>query len=603
MVSRYKKVYALFDRRDKLLYSGLFMLMIVGAFLEVVGISAVPAFIATLAVPEQVREYPMAAEVLDTLGITGSREMVLWGAGGMIVVYAIKNGFLGFLAYAQARMTEHQRVRLATTLFKRYMQAPYEFHLGRNSAELLRNVNSETKEIISGVVNPLLNLVLAVVMTGSIVILLIWVTPWVALVGVVLVAISSWAFMRFLKKRMTYYGEEARKERKESIKAVNQGLGAFQPTRVLGRESYFVQAYHASLARFAKYRRFLSFTRGLTSPYLEFVAVTGMMVIVFLLVFTGTDLKTMIPMLGLFGAAIARLRGTVSNIANSINQLRFSMAAVDAVVDDLWLLEDETQAFEDRKSKLLVSGEQKLHLERAIEMKGISYYYPETEEPALCDINLRIEKGSSVAFVGATGSGKTTLVNVILGLLTPQEGTITVDGMDIHSDVQPWQANLGYIPQEIYLLDDTIRRNIAFGVPDDEIDDEQLWKAIRAAQLEEFVLGLPNGVEAEAGERGVRISGGQRQRVGLARALYHDPEVLVMDEGTSALDNETERRVMQAIESLKAGRTLIMIAHRLSTVRDCDELFFLKKGRIEAAGTYQELHALHGDFRQMAEVA
>jgi ATP-binding cassette subfamily C protein len=603
LISRYKKVYALFDRRDKILYSGLFVLMIIGAFLEVAGISAVPAFVATLAVPEQIREYPMAAEVLDTLGITSAREMVIWGASAMIVVYGLKNAFLTFLAYAQARMTEHQRVRLATHLFREYMEAPYEFHLSRNSAELLRNVNVETKEIISGIVNPVLNLVLAVVMTGSIVALLILTTPWIALVGVALVGVSSWAFMRILKKRMTYYGKEAKKERKESIKAVNQGLGAFQPTRVLGRESYFVKAYHDSIARFAKYRRFLQTTRGSTSPYLEFVAVTGLMVIVFSLIITGTDLRTMIPMLGLYGAAIARLRGTVSGIANSINQVRFSMAAVDAVVDDLWLLEDEKRSAEASRVQRRSSDERRLHLDRSIDMEEVTYRYPNTEVPALDNITLSIEKGSSVAFVGATGSGKTTLVNVILGLLIPQEGSIAVDGTEIHSNLRAWQANLGYIPQEIYLLDDTIRRNIAFGVPDEEIDDQKVWKAIRAAQLEDFILDLPEGLETEAGERGVRISGGQRQRVGLARALYHDPEVLVMDEATSALDNETEQLVMQAINSLKNDRTLIMIAHRLTTVRDCDELFFLKKGQIEATGTYEELRALSAEFQQMAGVA
>lgn len=603
MASRYRKVSALFDRRDKLLYSGLFVLMVLGALLEVAGISAVPAFIATLAMPEQIREYPVAVKVLDALGITSSREMVLWGAGGMIIIYAFKNGFISFLAYAQARMTEHHRVRLATLLFERYMQAPYEFHLGRNSAELLRNVNVETKEIVAGVINPLLNLVLAVIMTGSIVALLILTTPWVALVGVALVGLGSWAFLRFLKKRMTYYGKEAKKERKNSIKAVNQGLGAFQLARLLGRENYFVQAYHASIARFAEYWRFLTFTRGVTSPYLEFVAITGMMIIVFLLVITGMDLKAMIPMLGLFGAAIARLRGTVSNIANSVNQLRFSMPAVDAVVDDLRLLGNEAQALEAKESRELPPEKQKLHLEQAIQIKGVSYYYPETNDPALCNINLVIPKGSSVAFVGATGSGKTTIVNIILGLLIPRKGRVTVDGTDITSDLRAWQANLGYIPQEIYLLDDSIRRNIAFGVSDDRIHDEQLWKAIRAAQLERFVLSLPDGVNTEVGERGVRISGGQRQRIGLARALYHDPEILIMDEATSALDNETEHRVMEAIGALKRGRTLIMIAHRLSTVRDCDQLFFLKKGRIEARGSYEELHALNGDFRQMAEVA
>ena len=236
-------------------------------------------------------------------------------------------------------------------------------------------------------------------------------------------------------------------------------------------------------------------------------------------------------------------------------------------------------------------------------MEHVTYSYPNAAETALKDISLSIQRGQSVGFVGATGSGKTTMINVLLGLLRPKEGLITVDGQNVHNNLRGWQNNIGYIPQSIYLLDDTIRHNVAFGVPEEDIDDEQVWTAIRAAQLDEHVKSLPDGIETFVGERGVRLSGGQRQRVGLARALYHNPDVLIMDEATSALDNETENHVMQALEALKGDRTIIMIAHRLSTVRDCDQLFFLKEGRIEARGTYDELCAIHGDFRRMAEVA
>jgi ATP-binding cassette subfamily C protein len=244
-----------------------------------------------------------------------------------------------------------------------------------------------------------------------------------------------------------------------------------------------------------------------------------------------------------------------------------------------------------------------VQFEKAIRLSKITYLYPETDRPALRDIHLTIHKGESVAFVGSTGSGKSTLVNIILGLLQPQTGTVEVDGVDIHQNLRGWLDHVGYIPQTIVLLDTTIRRNVAFGLPDDAIDDTQLWTVLEAAQLADYVRSLPEGLDTVVGERGVRLSGGQRQRVGLARALYPNPDVLIMDEATSALDNETENHVMQALEALKGDRTIIMIAHRLSTIRGCDCLFFLKDGRIKAHGTYDELCTLHGDFRRMVHVA
>jgi ATP-binding cassette subfamily C protein len=575
------------------------VLMGIGAFLEVAGIGAVPAFIATLAVPEKVRALPYAEDVLGFLGITTGAELVIWGAVGLILVFALRAGYLIFLSYAQIRMTEHHRVRIADMLFQAYMRAPYEFHLGRNTAELLRNVNTETRQIITGVINPILTLTLNAMMTICIVGLLVYATPWSGLVAVGIVGGGSWLFLRLVRHRMKKYGEEARTERKKSIQAVNQGLGGFVDARVLGVEGALVKDFRDSIARYAEYDRFRQFIGKLSNPLLEFIAVAGLMLVVLSMVLVGTELKSMVPMLGLFGAAIVRLRSSVSQITGQASQLGYNMASVDAVVDDLEELERNAD------TQLVRGGRESdsLPFTQSIDVEQVTYAYPEAAETALENISLSIERGQSVGFVGATGSGKTTMINVLLGLLKPQEGRITVDGTNIHKHLPGWQANVGYIPQSIYLLDDTIRRNVAFGVPEDEIDDERVWTAIRAAQLDEHVMGLSDGIDTFVGERGVRLSGGQRQRVGLARALYHNPDVLIMDEATSALDNETENHVMQALEALKGDRTIIMIAHRLSTVRDCDQLFFLKEGRIEARGTYDELRAIHGDFRRMADVA
>lgn len=605
MLQQLNKLRPLFDRRDKLQYAGLSVLMGIGALLEVTGVGVVPAFVATLAVPDKVRSYEVVDQALNTLGITTSQELVVWGAVGLILVFTFRAAYLVFLSYIQIRMTEHHRVRISRRLFTAYMRAPYEFHLGRNTAELLRNAYSETKTIVTGIINPMLTVVLNGLMTLCIVALLIASTPWSAMVAIVTVGGGGWAFLRTVRGRMKEYGKKARTERKKCIQAVNQGLGGLKDARVLGVEKSFVDDFFESIARNARYERFRNFISKLGTPLLELIAVIGLMFVVLTMVMAGTDLKNMVPMLGLFGAAIVRLRSSTSKIVSSASQLRYNMASVDAVVDDLRLLKNverkKTLASEtDAKRKDEEDGS--LPLESAIVFNDVSYSYPDTDTPAVRDISLIIERRQSVGFVGATGSGKTTIINLLLGLLNPQEGEISVDGVDIHSDLRNWQDNIGYIPQSIFLLDDTIRRNVAFGVPEDEIDEEKLWMAIRAAQIEDHVLDLPKRTETVVGEHGVRLSGGQRQRVGLARALYHNPEVLVMDEATSALDNETESLVMEALKNLREDRTLVMIAHRLSTVRDCDKLFFLKEGQIEAVGTYEELCAMHGDFRKMAQV-
>jgi ATP-binding cassette subfamily C protein len=608
MIEKLNKLRPLFSRKDKLQYAGLLVMMGIGAALEMIGIGAIPAFISTLAAPEKVREFPGVEPVLNALGITTGRELVIWGAIGFILIFTIRAGYLILLKYVRIRLTELHRVRLGRLLFTKYMQAPYEFHLGRNTAELLRNVNSETKNIVSGVINPILQLILNGLMTISIAGLLFAATPWAAVGTVVVVGGGAWLFLRAVQEKMGEYGKKARTERKKAIQAVNQGLGGFRAARVIGVEKSLIDDFYESIDRYAKLERYRGFVSSLGNPLLEYIAVVGVMSLVLAMVAVGTDLTTMVPILSLFGAAIVRLRATIGGITGTLNTLQYNMASVDAVLGDLRALDGLDHAAVSLPSKKHQNGSVSganadLSFDRALRFEGITYRYPNASEPALQNINFSIEPGQSVGLVGATGSGKTTLVNVLLGLLDPQEGRILVDGVDINTNMRAWQNHLGYIPQSIFLLDDTIRRNVAFGVPDEEIDDEKVWEALYAAQVGDFVMDeLTDGIATIVGEDGVRLSGGQRQRVGLARAIYHNPDVLVMDEATSDLDNETESRVMKALSDLKDDRTFITIAHRLSTVQDCDRLFFIKKGHIAAQGTYEELCTSRKDFRRMAQV-
>ena len=339
MLERLHLIRSLFSREDKLKYIGLLALMILGAFLDVVGIGAVPAFVATLAVPEKVMAIPAAAAVLEALDITTGRDLVVWGAVFLIGVFLFKNIYIFGVYYLQVQITEFHRVRLADRLFQAYLRAPWEFHLSRNTAELLRNVINETKEIMTGVINPLLTLTMASMMTLFTVVLLLLTTPGIAVVGIVLVGGASWGFLRIFKSRLDHYGQEAKRERRDMIKAVTQALAALIDMRVMGRERFFRDVFHRSVSRFAEVMRLNQVIRRVSPNVLEMVAVTGLLGIVLVLVFIGEDAASLVPMLALYGAAIVRLRQSVGQMVGSISQIQFSGAAIPAVVDDLKRLE------------------------------------------------------------------------------------------------------------------------------------------------------------------------------------------------------------------------------------------------------------------------
>lgn len=584
-----------FSRKEKISYLTLLGMMILGALLDVIGIGAVPAFVAILAVPEQLMQYPMIVDIFDRFGLQPGNRLVLLGSVFLLFVFILKNAYLFWVYQYQFRLVEYQRVDLAKRLFSAYMYAPYTFILNRNSAELMRNVQVETLEIIRGIIIPGLGAVMGGIMAIFTVILLMLVTPWVALVGVIIIGGGSTLFFRAVKKRLENYGITAKEERKETLKAINQGISGFVDARILSRESFFIEAFTRSLKNFALVER-LRQVISKSSPYiLETISVAGLLLIILALIIRGQDAVSSIPTLALFGVAMIRLRQTVSQIVNGVTQSQYSLPAIGNVLDDL-------QELEHSQKKDLKKNKPAIPFQDCIRLEGVTFTYPNAEVPTLKDIDLTIKRGESVAFVGATGSGKSTLVNVILSLLEPTQGKVTVDGVDIRGNPAEWLTHVGYIPQSIFLTDDTIAQNIALGMTDAEIDTAQLWSAIRAAQLEDFILSLPQQEQTIVGERGVRLSGGQRQRIGLARALYHNPDILIMDEATSALDNQTESLVMEALENLRTERTFIMIAHRLSTVENCDRLFFLKNGEIKAVGKYQELVVTDSDFQRMVEL-
>lgn len=598
MVKSLLYIYRIFPSKDHLKFSVLFLMMLLASFLEVLGIGIIPIFIVAVAEPNQVLQYPVIGEWLVTAGITSSESLVVYGALLLIAIYILKNSYIAFFYYIKKRFVANRGVILQDRLFKAYMTAPYTFYISRNSAELLRNVTTEVKRIIEKTLLPFLELILNVVMFVFILTTLIVLEPLISLVTIILLGGGGYLFLRYTQKKTTDFGRIDKDQRKLMNKAVLQGLGGFKDARVLGRESIFLDQYRRSAIRSKVANVYLYVVKKLPKPIIETLAVISILLIALILVWEGRSITAIIPVLALFGAAAVRLMPVFNQVITQISDIRYNAHSVYAVYEDLKLLDSLEADVQLAKIKEV----DKLLLENRIQVSKVFYRYPNSEEFAVNGVSLDIRKGDAVAFVGTSGAGKTTLADIILGLLVPESGSIKIDDVNILDNLPGWRQNIGYIPQYIYLLDDTIRRNVAFGIPDSEIDEEKLRNAIKAAQLEELIARMPKKDYTVIGERGIRISGGQRQRIGIARALYDDPQVLIMDEATSALDNVTEKFVIQAIEQLRGDRTIIMIAHRLTTVRGCDLIHVMKDGRIVESGTYDQLLTESEEFRKMSLV-
>ncbi|MFP4027805.1 MAG: ABC transporter ATP-binding protein [Candidatus Brocadiia bacterium] len=597
MTEQLKKLYALFGRSDKIKFGILVLLMVIVALSELAGIGIIPAFLGAIVYPEEVLAYPVVGETLKSLNIDTPRRLLLTGSGAILIVFLVKNALAAFNSALQARYTTNRMAGLRIRLFSAYMNAPYPFFLQRNSSELLRNANQECREIADRVLMPLLRVLTKSVVLLLVLTMLLIVQPVATAVMICVLGLAGGGFVLKLHHRIREYGRIAVDERNISNKCLQQGVEGIKEARVLGCEQSFTDAFGRSARNAARSQRYKQIIRKVIAPLLETIGVLTMLVLALVLVW-GFDqsVKQAIPMLALFAVALARLRGVMSEIANNFTRLRYSLLSVEPVYEDLQYL----QQINCEKGLSDVSDAETLHLRDRVSIDDVTFYYENTDTPALSDVTLSFPRGASVAFVGPTGAGKTTMIDLILGLLEPTEGRITVDGTDIQENLRGWQKNIGYIPQFIYLLDDTIRHNIALGIPEEDIDPEMLSRAVSAAQLDEMVERLPEGVDTEVGQRGIRLSGGQRQRIGIARAIYHNPDVLVMDEATSNLDSATERAIVESVNELKGDRTIIMIAHRLTTVQDCDTLYFLREGRLQAQGTYDELLENCPAFREMA---
>ena len=560
----------LLGRRERLQAAGLLLLLLLGALLEMLGVGAIPAFVLLLTNPGAAAQSALGQRLIPLLGSGPGEIIALRAATALFLLFIVKNLFLVIVTWAQARFGFNRGVAVARRLFAAYLHGPYLMHLQRNSAELLRNANEQAMEAIGAGLMPLLSLALEGFTIAAILLLLLSIEPVTSLAAFIILGGTTVLFLRFVRTRMLRLGERMHRHRVRMIQAVNEGLGSIKVTKTLGREAAFVGQYGVAAYGFAATARTRQVMQEVPRLLLETVAVGGLLAVAALLLVQGRGVTQLVPTLALLSVAVVRMIPSFNRIMGALNSLRYGSFALSTVVRDLRELPPPPT----------LPRAEPLPLRSDIRLESVGFTYPGTSAAVLVDVSLTIPRGSVVGLMGPTGCGKTTLVDVMLGLLEPSGGRVLIDGTTLEGRVREWQAQIGYVPQDIYLADDTIRRNVAFGIPDEEIDELKVRQAVEAAQVHEFVDRWPAGLDTVVGERGVRLSGGQRQRIGIARALYHDPAVLLLDEATSALDHETEEAVIKAVDALRGRRTIVLIAHRLTTLRCCDQVYALRQGRI-----------------------
>lgn len=568
-----KMIYELryiFSREQKIKLLLLLVVIGIGTMLELLGVTAIMPFIEVVMNPESIQRKWYLNILYSMFDFQSDVSFMLFLAAALIAIYIVKNLYLCIMYNLQYQFTFSNQRKLAYRMLDCYMRQPYSFHLSHNSADLIRNVSNDTNMMFVGIL-ALLQLITETLVCITLIIFLFIQDKTITIGVTVIIGLFMLFFAKGFKRYFSRIGNEDREYNAGITKWLLQSFGGIKETKILDREDFFLNNFDYNYKNYASCERKYRFLQVAPRPIMEAVCVSSLLVVVAFKLLRGTHSVYFISTLSVFAIAAFRLLPSINRVTNYMSVIMFNKPAIDAVYKDLKRIE------ELENSKVMKNtAEEPLTLKKAIKVEKLSFKYPNAENYVLHNINFEILKNKSTAFIGPSGAGKTTLADIILGALEPTEGSVLVDDVNIQEHMSAWHKNLGYIPQSIYLMDDTIKNNIAFGINREEIDESKIWKALEQAQLKGFIKSLDKGLDTEIGEGGVRLSGGQRQRIGIARALYNDPEVLVLDEATSALDNETESAVMEAIDRLSGTKTLIIIAHRLTTIRNCDIIYEVK---------------------------
>lgn len=570
-----QKLRRILNRNTKIKFTILVIAIIIGAMLETLALSIISPFISIILDPSIIQRNIYIKAVYSFLGFQSATSFLALLSFLLAAVYIFRGIYLYVLAKAQHRFIARQRVTLSGKLLEKILSYSYIYHSSRNVAEIQRIVVTDV-EYLFILMNNILLFLSDALMALFIMLFLLFVSPYMTLCVICLAAICVIMYFKVFRSSIQAAGEQNRVKYIEMTKSVNQALGGIKEVKALRRESHFQKVFKESSNEFIYTNQRNQVLNTLPKLFIEAVCFGGAFIIVGTSILLGADMVGLVPQLSLFVLAAFRLLPAVARLVSYVNQIIFYKTSVDGVYSSLF--EDDDNA-ETANSQVL-EMEEKSH---DIIIKDVTYRYPNMPEPVLEQVSFVIPQRESVALVGSSGVGKTTLADVILGILTPQEGAVYYDGKSVHQNFEEWSRQIGYIPQQIYMLDESIRENVAFGIDKQEIDEKKVWYALEQAQLKEFVKTLPDGLNTVVGDRGIRLSGGQRQRIGIARAMYEDPPILVMDEATSSLDNETEKAVIDAIMGFQGNKTMLIVAHRLSTIEHCDIVY-----KVEDKGIVRE---------------
>jgi len=565
-MSTLKKIRYIFNRKVKIRLIILLAAIIVGALLEIAALFVISPFISVLLNPSAIDGGGTLNHIFDLFGFKSHNAFLAFMAFVLAGIYICRGFYMFIVARIQYRFLSKRQVEMSEIMMTKILSKPYLYHTNKNLSELSRIISVDVGDLMA-----LLSVILAILsdffMSFFIFVFLLLLSPPMTLGLVGLASLCVVIYLKIFRKKIKITGEEVRVKGIQMGKAVLQALGGIKELKVLRRESYFIGRYRTNAADFVKLNQRNQVYNSIPRVMIEAVCFGGAFILIGSFIATGMDMSNIVPQLSLFVLASFRLLPAITRFANYINTFIFLKPSVDAVYTNLF---DETEYTLNTESR---AAEKSDSDSSDISIENITFKYPKAPEPVLENVSLVIPHKKSVAFVGPTGAGKTTLADIILSIYTPEKGNIMRNGQSIYADIGEWTKQIGYIPQQIYLIDETITENIAFGVPKSDIDEERVWHAIEQAQLADFVKSLPDKLNTIVGDRGVRLSGGQRQRIGIARALYNNPSILVLDEATSSLDTETEKAVMEAIEKFQGDKTMIIIAHRLSTIEHCDIIY------------------------------
>jgi ATP-binding cassette, subfamily B, bacterial PglK len=591
-----RKVAELLDGRERWRLLWLLCLTVAMALVQMVGVASIMPFMSVVANPEVIQENRWMSRAYEVLAFGSPRDFLFFAGLVVLGLIAFGNALSAFTTWALLRYAWGVQHALAVRLLRQYLAEPYSFYLDRNTAALSKNILAEVREVINGVVIPGLKMLAQSVVALAILSLLVVADPSVALTATLLLGGSFGAIYVVVRRKQVRLGKLRSRMNAARFKVSTEALAGIKETMVLGREREFLARFARPNRRYSRANASNAVISEIPRYALETLTFGGIILLVLYQLTVQDDFGQAVAVMSLYALAGYRLMPCLQSIFNGFAKIRFFRPALDSLHADLVGRGGGDEADD-------APADPPLSFEREIAIDSVFFRYGSGDGYVARGIELRIPKNATVGFVGGTGSGKTTLVDIVLGLLEPERGCVRVDGIPLAPDnVRGWRKKIGYVPQSIFLCDDTIAHNIAFGLPDTAIDHDAVERAARIANLHEFVTGLPDGYATVVGDRGVRLSGGQRQRIGIARALYHDPDVLIMDEATSALDGITEDAVMQAIASLAGRKTIILVAHRLSTIQACDAIHLFERGEIAASGTYDELIRTSVQFRAMAKV-